>query len=219
MKKSVTVVVLIFLFAHPADARLPLSVAARGGFAFPISDLSTLFENGHTAQGTICYSASEMIEIYLSGGRALWRGDNAAFRRLLNGASESSTFDLEVRFAMIPIELGVRFYYGLMVAQPYIGFSYGLYLLQLDVSGTVTDTAGTTVLQMESQSFSKTALGIEAGFVIPVSDRFSVDINGKYGAIEDTDARFLGKNPSVSTPLNARRIRFVTLTAGVKFSF
>jgi opacity protein-like surface antigen len=219
MKNIIPLLFLISVLANPAEARVPLSISARGGFAFPISDLSTLFKNGYSVQGMISYNASEMIELYLSGGRAIWQGDNAAFNRLLNGAGGPSSFTLNVRFRMIPVQVGAKFYYGLMVAQPYIGFSYGLYFLQLDVSGTVTDAAGTTVLPTESQSFSKTALGIEAGFLIPVADHFAVDVNGTYGAIEDTDARFLGKNSAVSTPLNARRIRFVTLTAGVKFSF
>jgi opacity protein-like surface antigen len=219
MKKLATFLLLMFLFADPAEARLPFSIAARGGGAFPISDFSTLFETGYAAQGTISYNATGMIELYLSGGAGFWKGDNAAINRLLLQAGERSTLNLDVRCTIIPVELGARFYYGLMVAQPYIGFSFGLYFVERDVSGIVTDTTGTIVLPMESQSFSKTALGLEAGFLVPLSDHFSLDFNGKYGAIEDTNARLLGKNVSVSTPLNARRIRFVTVTAGLKYGF
>lgn len=219
LKTLAPFLLLMFLLVNPAEARLPLSVAGRGGFAFPISDFSNLFKTGYAAQGNISYNATGMIELYLSGGTASWKGDNPAIRRLLLQAGEQSTLDLDIRFTMIPVEVGVRFYYGLMVAQPYIGFSFGYYFLELEAEGAFTDTTGTIVLPMETQSFSKTALGLEAGFLVPLSDHLSFDINGKYGAIEDTDARFFGKNTPVSTPLNARRIRFITVAAGLKYSF
>ena len=219
MKTVASFLLLSVLFGQPAEARLPLSIAASGGIAFPISDFANLVKTGYSAQGTISFNATEMIELYLSAGGTFWREDNDAVNRVLSQSGEQSRADLDIRFTLIPVEIGAKFYYGLLAAQPYIGFSFGLYFLELDVGGAFTDTAGTAVVPTERQSFSKTALGLEAGFLVPLPGQFSIDINGKYRAIEDTDARFLGKTAPLSTPLNARRIRFITVKAGLKYSF
>ncbi len=194
-------------------------ISLKGGAAIPVGSFNQHFNTGYGGTATVLYKWSDWFDLFVGSGVTAWKVDNAAINKTLSAEGLAGTVDLDAPFTIIPIVAGFRyspFGEGLL---PYGSLSIGVYVMDLKIRGTYTEGSTTVPLEESSDSFTRLTLSIEAGFLIPIAPSLRLDAGVRLNNIPDYESVVLIGTPSGQNPVRAKNILFVTIGAGLEYSF
>ena len=178
MKKKLVLIFLFLLtsFIHGQEDRW--GITAYGGLAIPTGEFGNSYDNGYTFAAGAIYDFKFSTRVAVTIGNSAWDLNKDDFNKSLE--QDSVKFEGTAPVRTIPLLLQIKWFgtqeklklYGLIEA--------GFYFTKSEFSGDVfiADTLVGRISGKESSTNTGINLGI--GLTYNLSERFEIDIAGKY---------------------------------------
>jgi opacity protein-like surface antigen len=222
MRRIFLFIILVF-FTSGLSAQSNWGIGVEGGVSFPISEFSESYKTGYSGNIRATYIWGENTLLSFSVGLSQWEVDNSKVNQSIADAGINAKVDLDANLRIIPILVGVKWYFIKGKYRPYILIEGGFHNYKSSIKGTITDTSpgasGTPVpIQEISDSGTETALSIGAGSLLKLSNHWYLEFTGKYNVL--TNARALS-DPDDNQTISgiSRTIQYITLLLGINYRF
>jgi len=192
-------------------------VVLRAGPAFPVGEFSDLFATGFGGFVEVPYHLGEEFQVFIGLGGLFWNVDNEKVNQQYTTAGGAGTVNLDAPFRMIPLIVGINYVLSRGQLRPYLTLAFSVYFQKLETSGTITLGNLITPLLPTTQTWSQGAFALGLGTEYQLNDTWAIDLNARFGAVIDYEARVLigtGSNDVVT-----RAIRFFSLMGGISYTF
>ncbi|MDX1373895.1 MAG: outer membrane beta-barrel protein [Nitrososphaeraceae archaeon] len=224
MKK---IFVFIALFTISPNAQSDFSTGIDLGGNIPVSKFDKLYSFGYGGDAHFLYHVGNQAIFSFSVGYHTWPTDQDAFNNKAEELGLNWRFEIESDFKIIPVLLGVRWYFlkG-KKSLPYIIFEGGLYHYMFTLSGKALNTIPNAdipeiALPDISESGTETMINLGAGYLIKLGKHWYLDLAGKYFVLTNAFALNEPVDPENSDAIYGVKglLQFVHLMAGINYRF
>jgi outer membrane protein W len=207
-------------------AQSDFAVGLSGNVNFPNGKFTEYFGTGYGGDAHFLYLFGNSSIFTLSIGYNRFDMDLEAFNAKANELGLDATFDVESSFSIIPILLGVKWYFLKQKNQsPYIMIEAGFYNYNFTLNGSASiDSAGSTqmiTLSDIDETGTETMLRISAGYLFFFDKHWFIDASLNYIVLTDAFTVDVPADPEDAGEITgaAETLNYLSVTAGINYRF
>lgn len=227
--KTFTVILLSLLIYSAAFAQSQIGIGINGGVNIPVGDFHKFYSLGYGGNIQLIYDVNNAFILVLTSGYHKWDLDESAYNKKADEQKLNTKFNLDSRFVMFPIYVGIRYYLGAGKHRPFFSLDFGGYSYEFKLNGSYTkslpDAIGAPVdIPETKKTKTQTALAVGFGYLYRLSKEWYIEVDSKYTVLSSAytinDPDKIVNPDGVETKYGKTgKLNFVSLKAGINYIF
>lgn len=227
--KTLTTIFLSLIIYSALFAQSQLGVGINGGVDIPVGDFHKFYSIGYGGDIQLIYDVNNAFILVLTSGYHKWDLDKNAYNKRADELKLNTEFNLESRFTMFPIYVGIRYYLGAGKHRPFFSLDFGGYSYEFKLSGThatsLPDAVGEPIDIPEiKKTKTQTALAVGFGYLYRLSREWYLEVDSKYTVL--SSGYIINDPDKIVNPDGAEikygktdKLNFVSIKAGINYLF